>query len=194
MVSVAVIERGSRFMRESLLEGASCVADGFGTRCPRNSQSWSASLRVLYPLKPTNEEVDMPTRKSKTAPKTHEVMKNTAFENIVKGWLMQDGWQVFSPELDHGHQTDVLISDGDSYYRIQVKTVAAGDKEHVVQRMWKDENPIDVVVYFVRNSNWGVVAPAFREKNRPLNHADHHRFRLDSFTEFKKAFHAVPNK
>jgi hypothetical protein len=34
----------------------------------------------------------MPTRQTKTAPKTHEVMKNTAYENTVKGWLMQDGW------------------------------------------------------------------------------------------------------
>ncbi len=62
----------------------------------------------------------MPTHKKKTAPKTHEAMKNTAYESIVKAWLMQDGWHVFSPELDHGHRTHVLISDGDHYYRIQV--------------------------------------------------------------------------
>lgn len=136
----------------------------------------------------------MPIRKNKTASKTHEVMKNTAFENIVKGWLMQDGWQVFSPELDHGHQTDVLISDGPSYYRIQVKTVAAGGKDHVVRRMWNDDSPIDVVVYFARNSSWGVVAPAFQEQRRSLNHQDHYRFKLDNYTEFKKAFHSVPNK
>ena len=120
-------------------------------------------------------------------------MKNTAYENIVKGWLMQDGWQVFSPELDHGHQTDVLISDGKSYYRIQVKTVAARGKNHVVRRMWSDENPIDVVVYFARNSSWGVVAPAFRDESRPLNHGDHYRFKLDSSSQFLKAFHSVPN-
>jgi hypothetical protein len=121
-------------------------------------------------------------------------MKNTAFENTVKGWLMSDGWQVFSPELDHGHQTDVLISDGESYYRIQVKSVAAKSKDHIIQKMWKDENPIDVVVYFARNSNWGIVAPAFKENERPLNHPEHVRFKSDSFGEFKKAFHAIPNE
>jgi hypothetical protein len=121
-------------------------------------------------------------------------MKNTAYESIIKAWLMQDGWQVFSPELDHGHQTDVLISDGDRYYRIQVKTVEAKSKDHVIHKMWKHENPIDVVVYFARNSNWGIVAPAFKENKRPLNHPEHVRFKSDSFGEFKKAFHAIPNE
>jgi hypothetical protein len=44
---------------------------------------------------------------------------------MVVDSLMQDGWQVFSPILDHGHQTDLLISDGPNYYRMQIKTVEA---------------------------------------------------------------------
>jgi len=118
-------------------------------------------------------------------------MKNTAYESIVKAWLMQDGWQVFSPELDHGHQTDVLISDGEHYYRIQVKTVGASGKDHVVEKKWDDEKQIDVVVYFVRNSNWGVITPAFRETSRPLNHTEHLRFDSTSYNEFRKAFHLI---
>lgn len=138
----------------------------------------------------------MPTRQTQTATGTHQAMKNTAYENIVKGWLMQDGWQVFSPELDHGHQTDVLIFDGPRrFLRIQVKTVddKGNGKNHVVRKMWKDENAIDVVVYFVRNSDWGVVAPAFSEDQRPLDHPDHFSFSKFSPKEFLAAFHSVPN-
>ena len=135
----------------------------------------------------------MPTRQTQTATGTRLAMKNTAYENIVKGWLMQDEWQVFSPELDHGHQTDVLISDGDRYYRIQVKTLESKGEGQTVDKMWKDENPIDVVVYFARNSSWGVVAPAFTEKKRPLDHPEHIKFSRFSQKEFVTAFHSIPN-
>jgi hypothetical protein len=121
-------------------------------------------------------------------------MKNTAYESIVAAWLQQDGWQVFTPLLDNGHQTDVLISDGDRFYRIQVKTSAAKRKNHTVRKMWKDEHPIDVVVYFVPSGNWGIVARAFKENTRPLNHPDHYSFKSDSYGEFKKAFHSIPNE
>lgn len=69
----------------------------------------------------------MPRRLTQTQKGTHQALKNTSFESMVVSWLMQDGWQVFLPILDHGHQTDILISDGPNYYRIQVKTVAASD-------------------------------------------------------------------
>jgi hypothetical protein len=51
----------------------------------------------------------MPRRLVQTKPETHQGMKNTSCENIAMGWLQQDGWQVFTPVLDHGHQTDLLI-------------------------------------------------------------------------------------
>jgi hypothetical protein len=40
---------------------------------------------------------------------------------------MEDGWQVFVPLLDHGHKTDLLVSDEPNYYRIQIKTIEAQD-------------------------------------------------------------------
>ncbi len=39
---------------------------------------------------------------------TRQALLNTSFENLVVTWLMQDGWQVFVPMLDHGHKTDVV--------------------------------------------------------------------------------------
>jgi len=116
-------------------------------------------------------------------------MKNIAYESRVISWLMQDGWQVFTPVLDHGHQTDILISDGPNYHRIQIKTVAATGDDHVVHSAWEDGG-IDVVVYFARNSNWGVIAPAFSDTSRPLNHTDHRKF-LQNKNDFLKEFHQI---
>ncbi len=63
----------------------------------------------------------MPRRMTATKKGTHQALKNSSFESMVVSWLMQDGWQVFTPVLDNGHQTDILISDGSNYHRIQEK-------------------------------------------------------------------------
>ena len=106
----------------------------------------------------------MPRRLTHTKPGTAQVLKNSSFESLVISWLMQDGWQVFIPILDNAHQTDLLVSDGPHYYRVQVKTVDAKDETHVVENRWEDSN-LDCVVCFARNSNWGYVMPAFPEKS-----------------------------
>ena len=131
----------------------------------------------------------MPRRMTKTKDGTHQAMKNTSYESKVVGWLMQDGWQVFLPILDHGHQTDILISDGPNFYRVQVKTVEAIGDSHVVNNAWRDSN-VDVVVFFARNSNWGVIAPAFEEAKRPLNHEEHRKF-MQGKKEFLREFHLI---
>jgi hypothetical protein len=131
----------------------------------------------------------MPTRKTKTEPGTHQALKNTSFESRVVSWLMQDGWQVFLPVLDHGHQTDLLISDGPNYYRIQVKTVEASGENHVVHNQWKDSN-VDLVIFFARNSNWGYIAPAFNEEKKPLNADGHRKFEINK-NSFLKEFHKI---
>jgi hypothetical protein len=45
----------------------------------------------------------MPRRLTQTKAGTHQALKNTSFESMVVSWLMQDGWQIFLPVLDHGH-------------------------------------------------------------------------------------------
>ena len=76
--------------------------------------------------------VQMPRRRTQTKDGTRKALQNSAYESRVVAWLMQDGWQVFTPMLDHGHRTDILISDGPNYYRIQIKTVEAKGDNHVV--------------------------------------------------------------
>ncbi len=131
----------------------------------------------------------MPRRLTQTKAGTHQALKNTSFESMVVSWLMQDGWQVFLPVLDHGHQTDILVSDGPNYFRIQVKTVDASGDDHIIENRWKDSN-VDVVIFFARNSNWGYITPAFEENKRPLNHMSHRKF-LQGRKEFLKEFHQL---
>ena len=131
----------------------------------------------------------MPRRTTVTKDGTHQTLKNTAYEMKVVGWLMQDGWQVFTPVLDNGHSTDILISDGPNYHRIQIKTVDAASEDLLVENKWKDSH-VNVVVYFARNSNWGYVAPAFSGHRKKLNAEGHIKFE-DNKKEFLKAFHKI---
>ena len=131
----------------------------------------------------------MPRRMTATKEGTHQALKNTSYESVVISWLMQDGWQVFTPVLDNGHQTDILISDGPHYHRIQVKTVEASGEDHTIENRWKDSN-VDVVIFFARNSNWGYVMPAFSQNQRKLNSEGHQRFN-ENKNEFLKAFHKL---
>lgn len=132
----------------------------------------------------------MPRRMTATKEGTHQVLKNSSFESLVVSWLMQDGWQVFVPILDNGHQTDILISDGPNYHRVQVKTVEAAGTDHVLENRWKDSN-VDVLVVFARNGNWGYVMPAFTQNKRKLNAEGHQKFDRTKKNDFLKAFHKV---
>lgn len=129
----------------------------------------------------------MPIRRTATKAQTHRAMKNASYESRLVSWLMQDGWQIFTPILDHGHKTDILISDGPNYYRIQVKTVEVKCEAQMVENRWKDSH-VDIVVFFARNSNWGYIAPAFRENRKPLNADGHIKFQKNK-NDFLKAFH-----
>ena len=131
----------------------------------------------------------MPRRLTKTEAGTHQALKNTSYESTAVSWLMQDGWQVFLPILDHGHQTDLLISDGPHFFRIQVKTIEAKGKDQMVQNCWQGSH-VDYVIYFVRNGNWGMIAPAFSEKKRKLRHEEHRRFERDR-KSFLREFHLL---
>lgn len=131
----------------------------------------------------------MPRRMTETKGGTHKVLKNISYENMVVSWLMQDGWQVFTPVLDNGHKTDILISDGPNYHRIQVKTLESPNEDSVIENKWKNSN-VDVIVYFAKNSNWGYVVPAFTTNKSRLNGEGHQKFNAKK-SDFLKAFHKI---
>ncbi|GAB2518729.1 hypothetical protein [Microbulbifer agarilyticus] len=111
---------------------------------------------------------------------------NLSFELLCASWLLANGWDVFSPLIDHGSKTDLLISDRKSYYRIQIKAVDTVDEAVVVENKWND-TPIDYVIYFSKQRDWGYVAKPFRQKQKRLDSPDHIRFHQHP-KNFIKAF------
>jgi len=128
----------------------------------------------------------MPVKSNEIPSKTKQFFENISFENLVEAWLIRDGWQVYKPHVDHGAKTDVLISDGNLYYRIQVKSVDSGDENTVVKPMWAKSDNIDFVIYFSKKAPWGYITPAFSSP-RKLKKPQHLRFHQEA-RNFIKAF------
>lgn len=131
----------------------------------------------------------MPIKSNLIPKETKQYCENVSYEHQVASWLLKDGWEVYIPHVDHGAKTDVLISDGEYYYRIQVKSVDNHDENTVVKPMWEKRDNIDFVIYFSKKGQWGYIAPQFH-KPRKLNHPEHLRFHQNS-TNFLKAFAKV---
>ncbi|MGF1721837.1 hypothetical protein L4D20_17555 [Vibrio kyushuensis] len=127
----------------------------------------------------------MPVKTLHTSSEAKKHYKSISYETLLASWLLHDGWEVFMPMIDHGMKTDVLISDGNKFYRIQVKSVECFDENTVVTDQWQNAQ-IDYVIYFSRCSNWGYIAPPFKGKRR-VNHSEHVRFHQHP-KNFLKAF------
>ena len=128
----------------------------------------------------------MPVKNS--CPKTESLIhyKSISYETLAASWLLNDGWDVFMPMIDHGLKTDFVISDGDTFYRIQVKSIDSQDENVLVENRWGDAN-IDYVIYFSRVGNWGYITPPFIQNKKRLNANGHIRFHQHQ-KHFVKAF------
>jgi hypothetical protein len=128
----------------------------------------------------------MPVKNS--CPKTESLKhyKNLSYETLAASWLLNDGWDVYMPMIDHGRKTDFVISDGDAFYRIQVKTIDSHDESMVVENKCGKAN-IDYVIYFSRVANWGYITPPFNQNKKRLNALGHVRFHQHQ-KNFVKAF------
>jgi len=96
--------------------------------------------------------------------------KQVSFETLAASWFTFDGWEVFAPIIDHDMKTDLLVSDGNNFYRIQIKTIESHDESHVVENKWGDAK-IDYVIYFSREDNWGYILKPFKQRTKRLNSA-----------------------
>lgn len=132
----------------------------------------------------------MPTKVANPTAEAVAVMTNCSFEVQCATWLMQDGWQVFTPLLDHGHKVDLLVSDGRFYFPIQVKAIESVSEHVEIHNKWK-RSAVRLVIYFARNSNWGYVIPAFQTNRKWLDEAGGERFQQTK-NSFLRAFHLVP--
>ena len=116
--------------------------------------------------------------------------RGSLFELLCAHWFVKADWQVFTPLFDHGHNTDLLVSDGPHYFRIQVKTVDASSEDLELENRWSGSN-VHYVAVFARNSSWGIVFPAFSEAKRKLKDVGGAKFQLNRASSFMKAFHSL---
>lgn len=131
----------------------------------------------------------MPVRNAEIKQTTLAAHKQLSFESLLTAWLLNDGWEVLVPAIDHGMKTDLVAADGDCYYRIQVKSLQSSNEDVCVENKWSGAK-IDYVVYFSIEGEWGYITPAFTEENRALKSPGHIRFHKHQ-TNFQKAFRRI---
>jgi Holliday junction resolvase-like predicted endonuclease len=129
----------------------------------------------------------MPKRATRLSDANTRLHKNHSYELQVATWLMQGGWQVFTPLLDAAHAVDLIASDGPHSYRLQIKSIESQDEHHQVTNAWKGKH-IDFVIYFAQRSNWGYVCPAFDTNLKRLDDSANKRFAQNA-KSFLAAFH-----
>jgi len=111
-----------------------------------------------------------------------------SFEQYAASLLMNDGWEVLVPALDHGRKTDLVISDGHVFYRVQVKALQTTDDCTCVKNQWKNsDTKIDYVIYFSQDGDWGYILKPFASCQKRLNKAGGVRFQKNQL-DFSKAF------
>jgi len=79
----------------------------------------------------------MPKRTTALTDANARLHKNHSYELLVATWLMNSGWQVFTPLLDAAHAVDLIASDGPNSYRLQIKSIESQDEHRSVQNVWK---------------------------------------------------------
>jgi len=91
----------------------------------------------------------MPIKSSELANSYEKHYQNHSFETLAASWLTADGWEVLVPMIDHGRKTDIVVSDGKKFYRIQVKSLECSNESVVVENKWSNaDSTIDYVIYF----------------------------------------------
>lgn len=131
----------------------------------------------------------MPVRNGTLEPPTLAVYQQLSYESLVTSWLINGGWEVFHPVVDHDAKTDILAADKCNHYRIQIKTLASAHETIRVENKWKNAK-IDYVIYFSRSSDWGYIVPAFEQNRKRLNDPSHIKFSHSS-TSFLEAFEKI---
>lgn len=131
----------------------------------------------------------MPKLQSLPSEGTLKYQRNVSFEDQVGTWLLKCGWQVFYPKSDHGHKTDLLVSNGPNFYRIQVKTLEKADCHQWVQNKWQGSG-VDYVIYFVHHEGFGYVCRPFTASRMRLCKLSHVRFKAND-EDFCRAFETI---
>jgi len=133
--------------------------------------------------------ITMPINNTEISIPASKFYESISYETLTASWLTRHAWEVFSPMIDHGMKTDLLISNGKMFYRIQVKTVESNDENQIVDNKWGSVD-IDYVIYFSLSEDWGYITRPFEGKRKRLNSPDHIRFHQHP-NNFIKAFKKI---
>jgi hypothetical protein len=131
----------------------------------------------------------MPIKNSAPAITAAKHYENISYETQAASWLLNDGWEVYQPMIDHGMKTDLLIPDGHKLYRIQIKTLESSNENAIVENKWGNAD-IDYVIYFSKKGNWGYITKPFKQRTKPLKSKGHIRFHKAQ-QPFAKAFELI---
>ena len=115
----------------------------------------------------------MPIKKTTTKRATKEnqvTMLNLSWEHQLAAWLLRDGWEVFMPLTDVGQKTDIAISDGTRFYRIQVKTVISDTFSTKLKNSWGGKDPLcDIVLIILKGCGQGICLDPLKNKSSEIN-------------------------
>jgi hypothetical protein len=134
-------------------------------------------------------DIFMPVKNLERSKPAFQHYKHVSFETLAASWFTYDGWEVFTPVIDHDMKTDLLVGDSNNFYRIQIKTVETSDESYVVENKWQGAK-IDYVIYFSRTANWGYIMKPFSQKRKRLNAAGSLRFH-QHIKPFIRAFNKI---
>jgi hypothetical protein len=119
----------------------------------------------------------MPIKSTALPLEHHRQYTNISFEQYAARLFLADGWEVLKPYVDHGRKTDLVVSDGHVFYRIQIKSLDTTEETVVVKNQWKNSDTIiDYVIYFSKRGNWGYIIKPFSTNQMCLNNTGGVRF------------------
>ena len=108
--------------------------------------------------------------------------KNVSFETLVAVGLLMMVGKFFFLWLTMIWKTDVLVSNGGKFLRIQVKTVDTNDESCCVENKW-GEIDINYVIYFSKISNWGYIAKSINNSTEHIRFHQHAKSFIKAFVE-----------
>jgi hypothetical protein len=136
----------------------------------------------------------MPIKKQHPPGVSKRTYLRHGYEKVVSGLLLRDGWQVFLPQLDDSHATDMIVSDGADYHRIQVKTTERNRRVGSI-RVGSSSGfaPPNIIIVISVTSDWGLVFPrgAAASGSLSLSSGAAAQFQWQKPKSFIKAFNAV---
>jgi hypothetical protein len=120
----------------------------------------------------------MPKQKISVSDQVRAHRWNTSITPIVAGFLQSAGWEIYFPADNHGCETNIAVSDGQSFYRIVTRQFNDINESTGVEKQWLGTKA-DFLVICSLSDGWGIIMPRFEEEFREFDHPGNIHFDLD---------------